>query len=288
MHYGRIQVMAAGHLSTGGLAGAASVYRQYARLIDVDRAGLGGRLLLAVDDAHGDPRQVDAAEIVRAANIAGAATLLISEDRDLARERVRSGVCDFLVTNLDEALRILKNELRRRLAVAVCLCAKADATAQRCVARGVQPDLIAGVDGIAALDVEVFKQRGALCFFSIGEAGLSETRFSDSRSARAWSMVSWTSPTQRGDGLATLDALALASMGAALGPARRRWLERAAQYLGRMLGARAGATHTLPMDEQEAATFSAAVRRAVAEGRLPEGVSIAVGVTAPLQSAATE
>ena len=40
---------------------------------------------------------------------------------------MRDGVIDFLVTSLDEALRILKNEMRKRTAVAVCVVQDSEA-----------------------------------------------------------------------------------------------------------------------------------------------------------------
>src|SRR5664279_3235111 len=54
-----------------------------------------------------------------AANIAGAATLSASAQTTALRHAQREGAIDFLVNSLDEALRILKNEIRKREAVAV-------------------------------------------------------------------------------------------------------------------------------------------------------------------------
>ena len=59
--------------------------------------------------------------LVVAANIAGAATLAATADRAAQKQALRDGVADFLVTSLDEALRILKNQLRKRETVAVCV-----------------------------------------------------------------------------------------------------------------------------------------------------------------------
>ncbi len=76
------------------------------------------------------------------AQVAGAATLLVLEDHREAKAAVRAGYCDFLVTQLNEALRILKNELRSGAAVSVCLTGRVPAVLSECVERGVQPDLI--------------------------------------------------------------------------------------------------------------------------------------------------
>ena len=58
---------------------------------------------------------------MRAANIAGAASLSATADVATQKQAIRDGVVDFLVTSLDEAARILKNEIRKRQPVAVCV-----------------------------------------------------------------------------------------------------------------------------------------------------------------------
>ena len=77
-----------------------------------------------------------------AGNIAGAATLAATADIDTQKQAVRDGVVDFLVTSLDEALRILKNEIRKRNTVAVCVSASPAQIAREMLERGVQPDLL--------------------------------------------------------------------------------------------------------------------------------------------------
>ncbi len=79
--------------------------------------GLGGKLLYAGElDAK-------ARALLVAANIAGAASLAVSADDGARKQAVRDGVVDFLVSSLDEALRILKNEIRKRSTVAACVAA---------------------------------------------------------------------------------------------------------------------------------------------------------------------
>ena len=77
--------------------------------------GLGGNLFYAgeLDD--------EGRALVVAANIAGAATLVATADRAVQKQAIRDGVADFLVSTLDEALRVLKNQLRKRETVAVCV-----------------------------------------------------------------------------------------------------------------------------------------------------------------------
>ncbi|MGB9409083.1 MAG: hypothetical protein WCA89_16225, partial [Terracidiphilus sp.] len=101
---------------------------------------LGGKLLYAGElDAK-------ARALLVAANIAGAASLAVSADDGARKQAVRDGVVDFLVSSLDEALRILKNEIRKRSTVAVCVATEPQATeadfARQMLQRGVLPDLL--------------------------------------------------------------------------------------------------------------------------------------------------
>src|SRR6266478_6136291 len=56
-----------------------------------------------------------------AATMNGAAFLGIDADPERIKRRVKSGYCDVMVTSLDEALRILKNAVRKREATSVGL-----------------------------------------------------------------------------------------------------------------------------------------------------------------------
>jgi hypothetical protein len=119
-------------------AEVAAVYRLYvslARTLDPE-TGLGGKLLYAGE------LDLDGFRLVRASNVAGAASLSATEDPDLQKRAVREGVVDFLVTSLDEALRILKNEIRRRRGVAVGVALRPEAVEQEMLERGVLPDLL--------------------------------------------------------------------------------------------------------------------------------------------------
>src|SRR5947209_11758122 len=81
----------------------------YNRLIPAegsDEPDLAGRLLYA------GQMDEDGRALIVAANIAGAASLCATSDQQQQKQAVRDGVVDFLVTSLDEALRILKNEIR--------------------------------------------------------------------------------------------------------------------------------------------------------------------------------
>ena len=49
-----------------------------------------------------------------AASIAGAACFALESRLDVCRATLHAGACDFVVNSVDEALRILKNEIRKR------------------------------------------------------------------------------------------------------------------------------------------------------------------------------
>ena len=117
---------------------AAQVAQAYSALIvNADReAGLGGRLFYV-----GDLDDIGRACVV-AANIAGAATLVATSDRAAQKQAIRDGVTDFLVNSLDEALRILKNQLRKRETVSVCVSLSPTTVEGEMKERGVEPDLL--------------------------------------------------------------------------------------------------------------------------------------------------
>jgi urocanate hydratase len=81
--------------------------------------------------------------LARAAHIAGAVCLTLEPSASLARAALRSGACDFVVNTLDEALRTMKNEVRKRQPLSVGLEGDLAETLSEMVERGVQPHLIA-------------------------------------------------------------------------------------------------------------------------------------------------
>jgi urocanate hydratase len=77
-----------------------------------------------------------------AATMAGAAFLGIDVDPERIKKRLKSGYCDFMVNTLDEALRILKNAVRKKEAVSVGLIGNCAEVVPELAARGVLPDLL--------------------------------------------------------------------------------------------------------------------------------------------------
>ncbi|HUM06353.1 MAG TPA: urocanate hydratase [Terriglobales bacterium] len=77
-----------------------------------------------------------------AATMNGAAFLGIDVDPERIKKRLKTGYCDFLVTTLDEALRILKNAVRKKENVSVGLVGNCADIIPELAERGVVPDIL--------------------------------------------------------------------------------------------------------------------------------------------------
>ncbi|MGA7833452.1 MAG: hypothetical protein WCA21_21065 [Terracidiphilus sp.] len=213
------------------------VERFYAALISAvnlnshGEPGLGGRLLYAGE------LEAEARALLVAANIAGAASLVVSADAVASKQAMHHGVVDFLVNSLDEALRILKNEIRKRETVAVCVAAAPEAIVEEMRERGVIADLSRPIE------------------YTTVEAGQSLLVWSVADSSAAW--------------LRELDAVALDCMDSKSASARR-WLRLAPRYLGRM----AQGVRVLRCNQEAAARLQEEIRARVADGRIPVPVEL--------------
>src|SRR5271155_4347995 len=77
-----------------------------------------------------------------AATMAGASFLGIDVDPSRIKKRLKTGYCDFMVTTLDEALRILKNAVRKKENVSVGLVGNCADIIPELAERGVVPDIL--------------------------------------------------------------------------------------------------------------------------------------------------
>jgi len=85
------------------------------------------------------------AALALAVNIIGAVGLAIDDRPEVCRGALRSGACDFLVNSVDEALRVMKNEIRQRRPLSVALLAVPHEALNELLERGVRPELFADV-----------------------------------------------------------------------------------------------------------------------------------------------
>src|SRR6201993_2434967 len=76
------------------------------------------------------------------ATMTGAAFLGIDVDPERIKKRLKTGYCDFMVTTLDEALRILKNAVRKKENVSVGLIGNCADVIPELAERGVVPDIM--------------------------------------------------------------------------------------------------------------------------------------------------
>jgi urocanate hydratase len=100
------------------------------------RSGLEGKLIVS-----GGMGGMGGAQPL-AATMAGAAFLGVEVDPERIKKRLKTGYCDFMVNSLDEALRILKNAVRKKEAVSVGLVGNCADVVPELAARGVLPDIL--------------------------------------------------------------------------------------------------------------------------------------------------
>jgi len=114
------------------------ILRTYTALhsLHSDRNGdWGGALILACG------LNENGAALALAANIAGAVCLNLEDNPATLKEAIRSGACDFVVNTVDEALRAMKNEVRKHLPLSVGLQSNPTQALQELHERGVSPQL---------------------------------------------------------------------------------------------------------------------------------------------------
>jgi hypothetical protein len=169
-------------------------------------AGLGGTLVWAGE------LDEDGCALMRAANIAGAASLGCTTDPAALRHANREGVADFLVTSLDEALRILKNEIRKQQTVSVGISAAPALIAAEMQERGVLPNLLPPANQRAAEELSWFLAAGS-------------QRIEPIPLPQGWTFRAWPSPP------AEFDA-ELAAIVPDDDRLNRRWLRLSPRYLG--------------------------------------------------------
>jgi urocanate hydratase len=238
------------------------VERYYAGLMLTMHHGPGAEPSLGGILLYTGPLDAPAGALLVAANIAGAASLAVSTDAALGRQAIRDGVVDFLVTSLDEALRILKNEIRKHSTVAVCVTQNSEADfARQLLECGVLPDLLPP-HSAPAPEFAAFLSQGARPVVAIHP---------DAKQA----LLTWNVSAAPAQWLPKLDALAIDCLSADPSPAAasaRRWLRLAPRYLGR----RSQGVRLLRCDDRAAKTFIDRVREKVAGAEIGVPVELTV------------
>jgi hypothetical protein len=240
-HYMALCAAAAAQFGTGALAG---------RLLLIDGLAEEGDALLI------------------AASIAGAASMVLETRTEAIRYCVRNGIVDFAVNNLNEALRILKNELRKKQPIAVLVEREPAVVLAEMVERGAQPDMLRWRAPEPALNVyiDTLIKRGA--------RPLHGSLKSDADSAHAddTGEVCWRAGEGGSSALRQLELLAAQILPAA-DVKRQNWMARAPRYLPRALRLERRVSMTKP----EWVAFVAAVEERARQGALAAPVEIEAG-----------
>jgi urocanate hydratase len=214
-----------------------SIYRHYAALHATiplhPESGLGGKLLYAGELATNT-------SLLYAANIAGAASIAASADPAIQRLAIRDSVIDFLVTSLEEALRILKNEIRKHQPVSVGIAIAPDQLVEQMLDRGVLPDL---------LQSDQVGEDQAGKFLDLGAQQIANPEATDQ------TYVTWSIDHDFARILPQIDVLAQQAIPEA-DVLRQRWLRLAPRYLGRA----AQRIHGVRFSEEEFAQFKRSVQ----------------------------
>jgi urocanate hydratase len=113
--------------------------RHYGELIS-RRQSWGGQLVFTCGEG------CSTSGLSAAVSIAGGTTLALDPDASAVKATFRQGGIDFVVNTLDEALRVLKNEVRQHKPLGVGLIAELEPVLAEIAARGVLPDLQVTLD----------------------------------------------------------------------------------------------------------------------------------------------
>jgi urocanate hydratase len=191
---------------------------------DANKGALAGEFIVA------DSLSGTAAMLPLAALLGGACFLGVDNDPEAAKELLRHGQCDFVVNALDEALRILKNELRQKAAVAVCLTADVSTVFAEMVERGLAPELLLQSHPVpeGLRDSEQQLAATGTTIHPVPQA-VDLVKLD----ASAPELTQWTLPQGTSAMLARVDAIALGLLPGE-DRQRRRWLE-AARYIPRQI-----------------------------------------------------
>ncbi len=108
--------------------------RHYGHLI-ARRESWAGQLVFTAGEGS------SATGLPAAVSIAGGCTLALDPDAATVKSVFRQGGVDFVVNTLDEAVRVLKNEIRQHKPLSVALIAPLQPTLGEMTERGLQPDL---------------------------------------------------------------------------------------------------------------------------------------------------
>jgi hypothetical protein len=198
-----------------------------------------------------------------ASNIAGLNSLCVEPEASLAKQAMRAGICDFMVADLDEALRIFENERRKQRSVSIALVGEPNLAAAEAMEYGLLPELVhlrleeAPQRQIAEVD-SMLARGSRLLPECLGHCDMIPVHWSVAREPMRWLP------------LADFRAAACLDRRHAATPWRKRWIEAGPRYLGRHFAGQ----RFLRMASGEADAFFAAVQHDVEAGEIQVAVSV--------------
>ncbi len=252
-------------LSSATQPSQSAVYHRYVQLQavraerfpDASANDLAGFLLVCVGFGR------EGAQLALATTISGGTFLGIDPSTEHLKAAVRNGSCDFMVNTLDESLRVLKNELRKKKALSVGLLGEAAAILPAMVERGVQPDLMAD-----AADSESARlDRPALHTLLDRGAVPVDARAANVVHLSGFLEVIWTAASLAD--LSRMDQLALRELPAD-DSIRRRWLQHAPGYLHRQRPLQ----RVLGMHAEEVTRLAEKFKNATSAGEIQSPVTL--------------
>lgn len=191
--------------------------------------------------------------------ISGGTFLGIDPSTEHLKAAIRNGSCDFMVNTLDESLRVLKNELRKKKSLSVGLLGDPTAIVTAMVERGVQPDLVAEIDASNKNPaLLMFIERGAV------DVDADATNRSD---ASDFVEVAWTAGSLAD--MRRMDELAFQQLPAD-DSIRRRWLQHAPAYFHRQRPLQ----RVLGLHPEEVARLADAFKNAIAAGEIEKQATL--------------
>lgn len=192
--------------------------RLYGELVS-RRDGWAGQLVFACGAGS------SATGLPAAVSIAGGTSLLLDPDADAVKSVFRHGGVDFVVNTLDEALRVLKNEIRKHRPLSVALEGAVQEAIAEMRERGVLPDFQVWVGESAVSGAEL----GAESLRLVAEPAvvISSAHLQTWLADRGWHEVVIERATTAQ--MRELDAQLLAVLPEA-DVLRRIWVQRIAHY----------------------------------------------------------
>ena len=187
-----------------------------------------------------------------AVSIAGGTSFLLDPDTAAVKSAFRAGGVDFVVNTLDEALRVLKNEIRKHRPLSVALEGEVQLALAEMRERGVLPDLQVSVGETAENEVPPLGIE-QLRLASEGAVVVSSARLEAWLTERGWYEVVLERATTAE--MRELDSRLLALLPEA-DAQRRTWVQRIGHYQRAVYG---GARVVWLTRVEQAAELSAAV-----------------------------